>query len=156
MKQQKIIIFSTIIIGIIVPFVPYLTIIQMFFLLIPFVIIFAVSLIYLLRNLLTKKANTHKTLFVFSILPIFIISQLLSGFTVDKIQKLRSNRIIYEIEKIKSETGNLPEKYELFGGIKYTKNKEEESYVIEYTRGFMVIEKYQSKYKHWRSYGWND
>ena len=157
MKQKKkIIIFSIILIGIIVPFVPYLTVIQMFFLLIPFAIFFVVTLIYLIISLLTKNANTQKALFVFSMLPVFILSQLLSGFTVDKIQRLRSNRIISEIEKIKSETGNLPEKYELFGGIDYIKIKGEESFVIEYSRGFMVTEKYQSKYNHWRSYGWND
>ncbi len=86
----------------------------------------------------------------------FLFYLKLSGFTVDKIQRLRSNRIITEIEKLKSETGNLPEKYNLTAGIEYIKIKDEEHFVIKYSRGFMVTEKYQSKYNHWRSYGWND
>ena len=155
-KNKKITILIITLLGIIIPFIPYLTIIEMFFLLIPFAIFFAVTLIYLIISLLNKNLNTQKALFVFSILPIFVLSQLLSGFTVDKIQRIRSNRIISEIEKLKSETGNLPEKYDLIAGIEYIKINDEENFVIKYSRGFMVTEKYESKYNNWKSYGWND
>lgn len=155
-KNKKIAILIVVLLGIIIPFFPYLTVIEMFFLLIPFAIFFAVTLIYLIISLLNKNLNTQKSLFVFSILPIFVSSQLLSSFTVDKIQRIRSNRIITEIEKLKSETGNLPENYALNAGIEYIKINGEENFIIKYSRGFMVTEKYESKYNHWRSYGWND
>lgn len=157
MKQKKkIITFSIILIGFIIPFVPYLVVFQMFYLLVPFAITFVISLIYIIINLVTQNTNTRKALFVFSLLPIFILSQLVPSFTVDKIQRFRSDRIISKMEKIKSETEKLPEKYELVGGIEYIKIKGEESFVIKYPRGFMVTEIYQSKHTHWRSYGWND
>ena len=149
-------IFIIILIGIIVPFIPSLTVIEMFFLVIPFAIIFLVTLTYLIMSLLNKNLNIRKALFVFSILPTFIISQIASGFTVDKIQRLRSNRIITEIEKLRSETGILPEKYDVVAGIEYIKMKDNAHYVIKYSRGFMVTEKYDSENKNWRSYGWND
>jgi hypothetical protein len=157
MKQnRRIILLSIVLIGIIVPFVPSLTVIEMFFLLIPFIIIFVVTLTYLIMSLLNKKRNTGKALFIFLILPIFILSQIISGFTVDKIQRLRSNRVISELEKIKSKNEILPEKYELIAGIEYIKMKDNEHFTIKYSRGFMVTEKYDSKNKNWRSYGWND
>ena len=145
-----------ILIGLVVPFIPALTVIEMFFLLIPFAIIFIVTLIYLIVGLLNKKLNNRKAIFVFSILPIFIISQLVSGFVVDKIQRLRSSRIISEIEQIKTETGTFPEKYDATAGIEYIRMKNKDSFVIKYSRGFMVTEKYDSENNNWRSYGWND
>lgn len=157
MKQKnKAIIFFVVLTGIIVPFFPYLTIIQMFFLLVPFAILFVATLVYLIASLFSRDINSQRALFLFSILPIFILSQLLSSFTVDKIQRVRSNSIISDIYKIKSDTGSLPKEYNLVLGIEYIKIKGEESFVLEYSRGFMVTEKYQSKYNTWRSYGWND
>jgi len=139
-RFKKITLFTIFSIGLVVPFVSYLTVIEMFFLLIPFAIIFVVTSIYLTVSILNKKLNSRKAIFIFSILPIFIISQLLSGFTVDKIQRLRSSHIISEIEKIKTETGMIPEKYDLELGIEYIKMKNKNSFVIEYSRGFMVTE----------------
>ena len=155
-RNNKIVIFLIIIIGFVVPFIPSLTVIEMFFLLIPFAVIYLLTLIYLIISLLNKNLNTQNSLFLFSILPIFIISQLTSCFIVDKIQRLRSNYIITEIEKLKSETGILPEKYDLIAGIEYIKMKDIEHFVIKYSSGFMVTEKYNSENKNWRSYGWND
>lgn len=154
--NKKITILIIVLLGIIIPFISYLTVIEMFFLLIPFAVFFVVTLICLIISLLNKNLNSKKALFIFSILPIFVLSQVLSGFTVDKIQRIRSNRIISEIEKLKSETGNLPENYDLFAGIEYIKINGEENFVIKYSRGFLITEKYESKYNLWRSYGWND
>ena len=155
-KTKMIIIFVTILIGIIVPFIPSLVVIEMFFLLIPFVIIGIASLIYLIASFVNDELNSKKALFVFLILPLFIISQLISGFVVDKIQRFRSNQIIAEIEQLKSETGTLPEKYNLIAGLEYVKMNNNENFVIRYSRGFMVTEKYYSEKKSWSSYGWND
>ena len=155
-KNKKIILLVLIAIGIIVPFVPTLMAIEMFFLLIPFAIIFGMSLIWLIVSFLNKNLNSQKALFIFSILPIFLFSQILSGFTVDKIQKFRSIRIISEIERLKFENGILPNKFELIAGIHYTKTKNKEHFRIEYSRGFMITKKYDSENKNWKSYGWND
>lgn len=154
--NRKIALLIIILTGLIVPFISSLIIIQMFFLLFPFVIFFVVTLIYLIISLLNKNLNYRKAIFVISILPIFIFTQIISGFTVNKIQRLRSNRIITEIEKFKSKNGVLPENYPITAGIEYIKTKDKKHFEIKYSRGFMVTEKYDSENKIWRSYGWND
>jgi predicted PurR-regulated permease PerM len=155
-RNKKIILISVLLFGLIAPFIPSLTVLEMFFLLIPFAIVFAVTLIYLIVSLLNKQINSRKALFAFSILPTFLLAQLLAVFSVDKIQRFRSNKIITDLEKIKNETGSFPEQYELTVGIKYTRLKNEEHFKLEYSRGFMVTEKYYSDIGNWKSYGWND
>ena len=110
------------IIGLVVPFVDYFTIIEMFFLLIP----------------------------------LFAFAQILSGFSADKIQLYRSNRIIADIEEIYKTTNEYPERYEINFGIAYDLLDNGNRYKISYSRGFMVTEKYYSDIKKWKSYGWND
>jgi hypothetical protein len=155
-RNKTIFLTSVLLIGLVVPFIPYLTVIEMFFLLIPFAIVFVVTLIYLVASLLNKQMDSRKALFAFSILPTFILAQLLSGFSVDKIQRFRSTRIIADLEQIKNETGVLPEQYELIAGINYTRLNDEGHFSLEYSRGFMVTEKYYSSNGNWKSYGWND
>ena len=155
-RNKKIFLISVLSFGLIVPFIPSLTVIEMFFLLIPFAIVFVVTLIYLIVSLLNKQMNSRKALFVFSILPTFILVQILAGFSVDKIQRFRSEKVITELEKIKNETGVLPEQYELIAGLKYTILNDQEHFKLEYSRGFMVTEKYYSDNGNWKSYGWND
>lgn len=155
-RNKKIFLISVLLFGLVVPFIPSLTVIEMFFLLIPFAIVFAVTLIYLIVSLLNKQMNFRKALFAFSILPTFILAQILAGFSVDKIQRFRSKKIITELEKIKNETGVLPEQYELIAGLKYTRLNDQEHFKLEYSRGFIVTEKYYSDNGNWKSYGWND
>jgi predicted PurR-regulated permease PerM len=155
-RNKKIFLISVLLFGLVVPFIPSLTVVEMFFLLIPFAIVFAVTLIYLIVSLLNKKMDSRKAIFAFSILPTFILAQLLSGFSVDKIQRFRSNQLISELEQIKNKTGALPEQYALTAGIKYTRLNNEEHFKLEYSRGFMVTEKYYSDNGNWKSYGWND
>ena len=154
--RRKIILLIIIFVGLITPFIPSFTVIEMFFLLIPFAIIFLVTLIYLMISLLNRNKSKRKAIFIFSLLPIFIISQLVSVFTIDRTQRFRSKKIIEEIEKIKNETGDFPKQYDISNGIKYLKSKDNNRFIIEYSRGFMVTEKYDSKNKMWKSYGWND
>lgn len=155
-RNKKIFLISVLLFGLVVPFIPSLTVIEMFFLLIPFAIVFVVTLIYLIVSLLNKQMNSRKALFAFSILPTFILVQILAGFSVDKIQRFRSEKVITELEKIKNETGVLPEQYELIAGLKYTILNDQEHFKLEYSRGFMVTEKYYSDNGNWKSYGWND
>ena len=155
-RNKKTFLISIFLFGLVVPFIPSLTVIEMFFLLIPFAIIFAVTLIYLIVSLLNKKIYFRKAIFAFSILPTFLLAQLLTSFSIDKIQRFRSNQIIAELEQIKNETGVLPEQYELASGIKYSRLNNEEHFKLEYSRGFLVTEKYYSFNGNWKSYGWND
>lgn len=153
---QKIILLIIFEIGVISPFFPNFVILEVFYLLIPFGIIFLITLIYLTFSFLNEYLSFRNGLFIFSIIPLFLLSQITSVIFVDRIQRIRSNRIISEIENIKIKTGFYPENHYLTTGIKYYKVEGEESFVIEYSRGFMVTEKYRSKNNHWRSYGWND
>ena len=155
-RNKKIFLISVLLFGLVIPFIPSLVVIEMFFLLIPSTIVFAVTLIYLIVSLLNKQMDSRKALFTFSILPIFILTQILADFSVNKIQRLRSSKVIADLEQIKNETGVLPKQYELIGGIKYTRLNDQEHFKLEYSRGFMVMEKYYSDNGNWESYGWND
>jgi|GEM_PF-1890988 len=155
-RNRKIILLTILLFGLVVPFIPSLVVMEMFFLLPVFAIVFAVTLIYLIVSLLNKQMDSHKAMFVFCILPTFILAQLLAGFTIDKIQRFRSNYIIAKLEQIKNETGVLPEQYELLAGIKYKRLDDKKHFILEYSRGFMVTEKYHSENENWKSHGWND
>ncbi|MCD4791824.1 MAG: hypothetical protein K8R54_01225 [Bacteroidales bacterium] len=154
--KPRIVLPSIILFGSIFPFIPYLVVIEFFFLMIPFVIIFFISILILIISLFLKEISFKKTMFIFSLLPIFIFSQLLSTTVINKVQKYRSELIIKKIENIKSLNGTFPENYKISLGIKYFKIEDEQNYIIRYSRGFMVTEKYYHNEDKWRNYGWND
>ena len=139
--------------GIFVPFIRAFVVIEMFFLLIPFVIIFLLTLFYLIVSLF-KKEKLQNAVFSFSILPLFLFSQIFSSYVVKEIQKFRSEKIITEIEKIKFKNGNFPENFESSLGISYSKNLNSDEFEIQYSSGFIVTEIYNSKSKKWESRGW--
>ena len=49
-----------------------------------------------------------------------------------------------------------PDSFNASFGIKYKKALNENNFELKYSRGFMVNDKYDSKIKMWKSYGWND
>jgi hypothetical protein len=153
-KNKKIALFIIILIGIFVPFIDSILIFEMFFLLIPFAIIFVLTLIYLIVSLINKKLNPRKALFVFSILPIFVISQLTSDFVFDRIQRFRIKRAIVELEKSKNNNGEFPKNIDLKMGVEYTAG--ENGYAFKYSRGFLETVRYNSTDKEFVVYGWND
>lgn len=155
-QRKKISLLIIFLIGLVVPFIPAVMFLELFFLVVPFVILFTVSLIYLVVSHLKKQTDRRKALFNFLLLPTFIIAQVLGGFSVDQIQRWRSDQIISDLNQIKLKTGKMPEKYEPSLGIKYTKLNDEKHFKLEYSRGFMVTEKYNSENGNWKSYGWND
>jgi len=95
-----------------------------------------VTFIYLIASLFNKKLNKRQPIFVFSILPVFIFLQILSVLTVDKIQKIRSERIIVKIEKDKTVKGELPREITYPFGIEYIRTIDNENFEISYSRGF--------------------
>lgn len=157
MKINKTFIFLIIFLaGIVTPFIPSLVIFEMFFLLAPFIFIFIVTSIYLIVSFLKKNIDSRNAMFLFLLLPIYISSQFFSVLIVNKIQRVRSENFIKEIKKVKSKIGKFPETVNTSTGITYTKKDREEEFIIQYSRGFLVREKYDSKYDNWKSYGWND
>jgi hypothetical protein len=72
------------------------------------------------------------------------------------LQKYRSEKLIREVEGHRAQTSELTEFINIPLGINYKSMENKESYVVSYSRGFVVTEKYDSKDKHWRGFGWND
>ena len=66
---------------------------------------------------------------------------------------LNLGKKIIKLEKNQSE---YPKTLNSNFGIKYMKLKNENTFELEYNRGFFVREVYQSKDKKWESFGWND
>ena len=137
-------------IGLIVPFT-VLGIIE-FFVIIPLAVVFVVNLIGFV--VLFDKSNNEKIMLWF--LPVFIIAQIVSVYVVNESQRFRSNNIIEELEMQKKQTGSYPLQSEYIFGIEYFLIDEGKNFVIKYSRGFLVTEKYYSEQKKWRSCSWND
>lgn len=154
--RKKILLLITFLLGILIPFIPELVVIEAFFLLIPLALAFLITLILLILDLFDKDKNKFDALFSFSIIPIFIFAQFFSGLLVDKIQKIRCNKIISDIQTKKRETEIFPESYKNYLGIHYKKLQNERGFELSYERGFMVTEVYSSENGLWKSYGWND
>lgn len=153
--KKKIILFITFAFGILIPFVPELAVIEVFFLLIPLALAFLITLIILILNLREERQSRNNAVFTFSVIPIFILSQLFSELLVDKIQKVRCEKIIEEIQVENSQTGKLPENYVVSFGIDYKKLNIQE-FELSYERGFMITETYNSEERKWKSYSWNN
>jgi hypothetical protein len=154
-NKRSLILLIVFIAGTITPFIPPFVAVEMFFLLMPFGLIFLFTLIHLINSLIIKS-NFRKAIFIFSLLPIFISSQLLSGASVGKAQRFRSKYFIADLERINNEKGDFPTEFEPSWGITYRKVKNERAFLLEYSRGFMVTEKYDSRLTEWRNNGWND
>lgn len=144
------------IIGSITPFVEVFAIIEAFFLIIPFAILIFISFLYLLMSFFTKEVSIKTALYFFCLIPLFISSQIGSTFIVDKVQRVRSESLLTEIENIRNKTGIFPDHYPTYVGITYIKEKDQYNYRIEYSRGFLVREVYEHDDKTWISYGWRD
>ncbi len=142
-------------IGVIAPFVSAIIVIELFFVGIFLAFLLGISIIILIANIFVNQKenyfNRYSTMIAF-IIPIFIFSQILSSFVVNKVQKFRSDLII---RKIQNKEIEIPSKPKKSFGIEYYKLKNND-FVVEYERGFFVTEKYYDSEKKWKSYGWND
>lgn len=141
--------------GFVTPFIDIFVTIQVFFLLIPFGIILIFSLLIFIVNLFKfkKKVFNQNSTKLILIIPFFLICQTISTFLVDKIQRIRCEKIISELQ---IHSKKFPEKLPTNFGITYTKSGFSNNYKLKYERGFFVREIYSSEIKKWESYGWND
>ncbi len=157
-KIYKLILLTVTIIGILTPYIDSFVIVQMFIFIIPFAIIFGISLLVLIYSVIKYKRNFYKqpSTKIISIVPLFLISQIFSVFILDNIQKLRSQRYINQIEAIKKSEKIYPKEFKTYLGIEYFKAENEDNFSLSYSRGFIVREVYSSSNKIWKSLGWND
>ena len=157
MKNKIVIIvfFLTIIFGSTSPFWDSFVVIEVFFGVIPLLLLLLISFVLIIINSISKNKKISDSIISF-LIPIFIATQITSTFLVDKLQKFRSESLIEELHLIQKQKKKLPENIETPTGIKYHKIKGEETFVISFSRGFLITEKYYSDEDKWRSYGWND
>ncbi|MCD9014431.1 hypothetical protein [Parachryseolinea silvisoli] len=156
MRQQTIIIICIFVLGLVFPFIDYLVVVETFFLLIPLAILLFASVALLIGYLFWDRTKLKRSIYFILAVPIFIAAQFISTWTVDEVQRLRSEFIIKEIESITTQIGQIPDRYPLTYGIKFSKIEDKNEFTLVYSRGFMITEKYNSKDKVWRSQGWND
>ena len=142
--------------GSIIPFVDYLVVIEAFYMLIPLTILFVASSMLIVARLFSKGLQSSRIFFIVWIIPILMISQFISTYVVDKIQRYRSELIIDEIETMVTATSNFPVGYATPIGIELKHFAGEMNFKITYSRGFMTTEVYDSRLRSWKSYGWND
>jgi phosphoglycerol transferase MdoB-like AlkP superfamily enzyme len=154
--SKSLVLCILIIVGLITPFISAFAVLEFFYLLVPFSLLFISTAGYLVISFFVRSMNTKRALFAFSLLPVFIVSQLISVQVVNKIQKFRSELIIKDVLKVKKETGEFPEKYDSSAIINYQRSKDKNSFTISYPSGFMVTERYDSENQQWKRYGWND
>ncbi len=114
------------------------------------------TLIHLIVILMTNRSRLTSVIFTFSILPIFVFSQFLSVLLVDSIQKYRSELAINTLNQKKAAQGHYPETIPKSLGIQYVKLKDDDEFILSYSKGFMVTQKFDSSTNHWKTYGWND
>lgn len=157
MKNKIVIIvfFLTIIFGSTSPFWDSFVVIEAFFGVIPLLLLLLISFVLIIINSISKNKKISDSI-ISLLIPFFIATQITSTFLVDKLQKFRSESLIEELHLIQKQKKKLPENIETPTGIKYHKIKGEETFVISFSRGFLITEKYYSDEDKWRSYGWND
>lgn len=137
--------------GSIIPFIDYLVFIQIFYLAIPLVLLLFGSVAYLVGQLFFTKRGTRGDLFLAFLVPIFISSQFVATYLVDKVQRYRAEQIIKQINI----ADDLPADYETLG-IAVKIDMRSNSFTVSYSRGFMTREAYNVTSKTWESLGWND
>lgn len=154
--NKRIVLVGIFLFGLISPFIPSFTVFELFFLMIPLGLIFLGTLAYLINSFLSPRMDTRKAAFAFAFVPVFVLSQLFSGFAVDKIQRYRSQAILDEIAEVKKQMGAYPETHPISLGITYSKLTNDRGFQLNYSRGFMVTEIFDSELNKWESRGWND
>jgi hypothetical protein len=139
--------------GAIIPFVDYLVVIEVFYLLIPLGIFLVASLINLVASLFRKGQHSRKAFFMACIVPVFIAAQFISTYTINKIQRHRSALFIREIQLTADETGAIPSEPHTPWGIEFSKSGAGNNFRVSYSGGFTVEEVYDSGLKSWMPVG---
>jgi len=152
--RYLVLILSVFLMGIIVPFVPALHMVEIFILSIPILICLSMCLLLLPVALISKNKKGIKILGLStSLIILFISSQLLSSYTVEKYQKYRCNKLINELETFKNTNNYYPEHLRKpIKGVKYSL-LEKDGYELSFECGFFVTEIFYSKQGKWERHG---
>jgi hypothetical protein len=156
MRQRKFIIISILTLGVVFPFIDFLVALEIFYLLIPLTLLLFASIALLIGYLIWDRTKLKQSVLGILAIPLFIVAQFFSTWTVDKIQRLRSELVIKEVEGIVSLTNQIPNDYHATYGIEFAKLQTNNQFEIKYSSGFMATQVYSSKEKKWKSQGWND
>lgn len=136
--------------GTIFPFVEYLLIIQLWYMLIPMVAFLIFCLLYLAYGIIEKNFNHVKnSLYLVSIILMFVFVQLGTYLATEGIQKYRSKLIIKQIEEYVDLNGHYPEEYPVCLGIYYVPDC-----CIKYKNGPWREVKYYFNNKQWQGPQW--
>ncbi len=114
------------------------------------------SVALLIGYVIWDRAALKKSILMVLVVPLFIAGQFFSTWTIDNIQRVRSELVIKEIEGIISLTNQIPNNYHTTYGIEFSNLHADNQFKIKYGRGFMTTEVYYSTERKWRSRGWND
>src|SRR5690242_12020963 len=96
-KRNLIFLIVTFIVAAILPFIKGVGVIEIFFLSIPLALAFIITSIFLIIHLVDKREDRTKIVGLLFV-PVFVLTQFLSAYTVDKVQGLRSKYFITRIE----------------------------------------------------------
>lgn len=156
MKRQKLIAIFIFILGMVIPFIDDLVLIEMFYLLVLLIILFCASTALLIGYLIWDRSRLKEFFLFILAIPLFILGQFFSSMAVDKVQRARSEQTIKEIESILAQTGQIPADYPIKYGIKFSRLKSKNEFRLSYSKGFMVTMYYTSVDKKWRNNRWYD
>jgi hypothetical protein len=156
MRQRNFVIISILTLGMVFPFIDFLVGLEIFYLLIPLTLSLFASIALLIGYLIWDRAKLKQSILGLLAVPLFTLGQFLSAWTVDKIQRFRSELVIRELHGIVSLKNQIPKDFHTTYGIEFSKPQTDNQFVIKYSRGFMTTEVYSSKLKAWKSQGWSD
>src|SRR5688572_7147193 len=121
MQQKKIIIISILTLGMIFPFIDFLVAIEIFYFLIPLILSLFASIAFLIGYLIWDRTKLKQSILGVLAVPLFIVGQFFSVWTVNKIQRFRSELVIREVEGIVSLTNQIPNDFHTTYGIEFSK-----------------------------------
>ena len=155
MNTKIIFLIITFLLAAILPFIDYLATIEVFYLIIPLALGLFISAVFLIIVVIDKREGKRK-LIAFCFVPVFVLTQFLSTYTVDLVQGVSSEYLIDKIESVLKVAGTFPSSVNSSFGIQIEKSRLSTEFTVTYSRGFLVREVYDSRTKSWKSYGWND
>jgi len=165
-QKRFLILFITSLVGFLIPHigVVFVTVSFSLILLIP-VLLF--STFYLLVTVIKSyrrkdRARFSNAFIGLSTLILFVITPFISVLIVDEYYQYKAKSLIKELETFKSKNFFYPESVTVLGRRKrlpdviYSYHPDTKHYSLHYNSGALITTKYDSRYRQWRRFGWND
>lgn len=149
-RNRIIVLALAFLIGSIIPFIDALVVAQMFYLIIPLALLAILSIAFLIYLLFQRKKN-YDTLFLALVVPVLLVAEITVPAIVNAVQRYRAEQLVASIKG-----GHLPRREDGTFGLYVETQEGSDFFSLQYSRGFMVREVYDSQTRRWTSYGWND